>query len=216
MNRSPFHRPHTRAAQLVEARLDGEVLTPSDARWLDDHLSACPVCARRAGQTERLLGLLRNQPAHRAPEGFAGRVVEAARVAVGPEVEPIPHRPRWVGAAAFAVAAAAVVAMWVGPGGPARDDLRIGATAAMADERPHFVVRAPSLGGARLRQRAERLVRAHEGRSTLQQGALRAVIPRQALVGVLAELERAGAVELQLVREPAHDERQVILRFELD
>lgn len=218
MNLLSFPRPHDRASRLVDLRLDGEELGADDRSWLEAHLQDCEACARMAEDRERLLEVFSELEPLAAPSGFADRVIAAARASGQHPVSnarPPAHRGRWVGAGAFAVAAAAAVAMWVAPK-TTDQDLQVGGAVAPMVEVPHFTVRAPSVGGARLRQLVDRLALAHGGRSVATRGAVRVVLPRAELVKVLAELEQQGEIELALTRDLAADEQQVSLQFDLD
>jgi Putative zinc-finger len=68
------------ARELFSARVDG-ALTDDERRGLDAHLAGCPECRRELARFEATVALLHAVPPARAPVGFVGRVLDAARPA---------------------------------------------------------------------------------------------------------------------------------------
>ncbi|MBI1894467.1 MAG: zf-HC2 domain-containing protein [Candidatus Rokubacteria bacterium] len=66
------------AQELFSARADDR-LTPEERLALDRHLHDCPDCPDEWEQFRQTVALLRSVEEARAPAGFAGRVLEAAR-----------------------------------------------------------------------------------------------------------------------------------------
>lgn len=213
---------HRRAQRLIDVRLDAERgegphLSEVDARWLDGHLEGCARCAAAARERRALLALLADTPPLFAPAGFAERLrVRAAREGARAEA-PRRGRTGWALTAGAAVAAVALLA------GPVRQlaplpsgEVQVGGAAHLEAEAPHFVIRAPRTGAARFRHVATRVVESHGGRLTAGAATLGAVIPRDELVGFMAELEGRGGFEVELVHELEDHATQVELRFDLD
>jgi hypothetical protein len=63
-----------RFSELADGQLDA-----AERAGIEAHLRACPECRREWAAFERTLRLLHDLPRHRAPSGFAGRVLAAAR-----------------------------------------------------------------------------------------------------------------------------------------
>jgi hypothetical protein len=71
--------PHVHAERLMDAKRDSESLSAADAAWLDAHTRRCPRCTDMAQARERLAGAMKAMRGTKAPEGFAGRVLFAAK-----------------------------------------------------------------------------------------------------------------------------------------
>lgn len=125
---------------------------------------------------------------------------------------------RWALGAALAIAAGAFVAGPVLPGVGGRSsegEVQVGAAGLVEAEMSNFVVRAPGLGAARLRRVVTALVEGQGGSFAVVEGGLRVVLPRSALLPILAELERQVGLEVNLLRELSPEADEVVLRFEL-
>jgi predicted anti-sigma-YlaC factor YlaD len=109
------------ARNLFSAYWDDEI-TQGEREWLESHFSSCPSCRREYDALARTLEALSDLPRVEVSNGFADRVLAAAKRR-SPAVDrmPVPVR-RWVPITATAVLLAIVAAMvmqWSGmPLGP--------------------------------------------------------------------------------------------------
>jgi predicted anti-sigma-YlaC factor YlaD len=109
------------ARNLFSAYWDDEI-TQGEREWLESHFSSCPSCRREYDALARTLEALSDLPRVEVSNGFADRVLAAAKRR-SPAVDrmPVPVR-RWVPITATAVLLAVVAAMvmqWSGmPLGP--------------------------------------------------------------------------------------------------
>lgn len=216
--------PHRRAETLMDARLDAGRQAPeleaSQAAWLQAHLEGCPRCKQRSQDHQDVVESLRGEAALRAPDGFAARVLIAARAQEGSRAS-APTGPRFVwgqwAAGGAAVAAALAFAVFVGPheklpNGP----VEVSGTSAGRTAEPDFLVRAPSMGAAEIRTRFSEIAQAHEGEVTVSEKNLMVRIPRSALVAVLKELSRAGEVKVTPIGSLGPERVSILLRVNLD
>lgn len=218
--------PHLHAERLIDARLDarrgGPPLDAEQAAWLEAHLEGCVRCQQVAEARAEVVQALTQTPPLRAPEGFAARVLEAARAesrAPAP-VRYEPERRPWLqwGFAGAAVAATVAFAVMVRPPGAPSEGpgVEVSGAAAVAAEAPDFDVRAPGLGAAEIRAVVSRIASAHSGTVEGSKRVLTVRIPRAELVGMLRDLSRAGEVSVT-PRDKLDPEREtVVLRVNLD
>lgn len=218
--------PHRRAEELVDARIDarrdGPPLDPEALAWLEAHLEACPPCAEMAEARRAAVEAMRASPRLVAPEGFAARVLAAAREEGRAAAEPVrlePARrgvPQWaLGVAAVAATVAFVVLLEprdVAPEGTVEVSGAAAAAAIAAD----FEVRAPSLGAAELRAVVSRIAQAHAGQVSGSGDTITVRIPRGELVGVLQDLAQATEVSVTPQGQLAPERETVVLRVNLD
>jgi len=115
------------AKSLLGAHVDGELDAVND-REVQQHLQACPKCARDVEQLRALRGLLKQAaPYRRAPEGLAARIsgsIGGAKAAA-PAKDSAKRgggRPGWLWQWGFSLAALAamVLAAWIGSAVTAR------------------------------------------------------------------------------------------------
>jgi hypothetical protein len=221
--------PHAHAEALFDAELDGDEIAQSETLWLEKHLAGCERCVERRSGRQRMIRALQEMKGTKAPEGFAGRVLLAAKTRRPPEqVEP---ERRMMPLAQLATGAVLALALIVGLIGvvslgttpPAKKAQSIeasgGGSAAMdLDEAPQFVVRAPGVGAAKARSQFTQIVSAHRGTFRDQGGALIARIPRAELIQVTQDLANSGRYKMS---QPAGVElspsmETIVIRFELE
>jgi anti-sigma factor RsiW len=88
---------------LLPAYFDGE-LDAADRLAFEEHLTACPDCARELAAQQELRAALRDDSLrYRPPAGLAGRI--RASLAAERTVAPFPRRLAWLAAAAILVGA---------------------------------------------------------------------------------------------------------------
>ena len=231
--------PHRRAAALIDLRIDAlrgdDALSPADDAFLDAHLAACAECRAALASKQALVAQLRGLGPVQAPQGFAGRVLMAAR-ARGREVPAVEAEKGWLGGfvpsaqlatgALLTVIVLGSVGLVVGfgskgsaGGGHVAGAVETGGTGlAGALEAPHFLVRAPGLGAAKVRSQVTTIVRAHGGTFDDAGAALIARIPRSALIAVTQDLASRGRYKMSKAGEgelPAELD-SILIRFELE
>ncbi|MCK6551843.1 hypothetical protein L6R52_38770 [Myxococcota bacterium] len=228
-------RPHARAAALMDTRLDaarGEgALGADDAAFLDRHLERCAECQAAWAARERVVRAMASLEA-KAPEGFAGRVLLAAK-ARGRAAPTVDETPAWslvprgqlvMGAALVALVAGTLgTVVALGPKPKAREGvvqeaLTGGAGLERAADAADFVVRAPGLGAAKVRAQVTSIVAARGGTYEETSRAIIAVIPRASLVALTQDLASRGPFKMSKASdgELAADRTTLVLRFELD
>ncbi len=214
---NPFTSPHARARRLIDRRLDEEPLSKAEQLWLDRHLDRCSRCRDAAEGRQLLLHRLKALPRAAAPVGFAARVRFAAERSVHGESARAREQKAYATSwwwTATAVAAVLLFAVGVQVGGSGGTIASFGA-AAVEPVSPHFVVKTPGAGAALVRARAAAVAASRRG--TVEHHAADGVLvrlPRQELLGLVAELEQRGGVLVELVEEPSADELRVLFAFD--
>ncbi len=230
--------PHRRAERLIDQKIDearGEsVLAPQDATWLDRHLGGCARCQAVEAQRQDMLRSM-NAMRATAPQGFAGRVLMAAKAGrEGPALDAgfdaqvraeAEAAPTWrsqfaVGGAVLALCLGVLASVATIGGGPSTDGIgavNISGQSGIAQEKPHFSVRAPGMGAAQVRAKAMQILDAHGGHYELQEGALIAQIPRAELLAVMKQLSKQGTFKVVKLSEALDPQLEmIVLRFDLD
>ncbi len=215
--------PHRRAETLMDARIDAgrnaPELAEAEQAWLQAHIETCPPCAARAQAHQDVVQSLQAEARLQAPDGFAARVLIAARAQEQSVM--VQEAPRFVwgqwavGGAALAVAVG--FAVFVGPQQElANGPVEVSGTSAARAAEPDFLVRAPSMGAAEVRTKVSKIAEAHGGEVTVSEESLMVRIPRAALVGVLKDLSRAGEVKVTPVGTLGPERASILLRVNLD
>ncbi|MEQ8274973.1 MAG: zf-HC2 domain-containing protein [Deltaproteobacteria bacterium] len=217
--------PHARAERLIDDHLDaarGEAsLPPSDQAWLEQHLEGCVSCRAVRDERHALLEAMRAAPTERAPTGFAGRVLMAAkaRADVEPEVV-VPERRFGLGgvAALAMVAGLFVFAAIIPTGKDGGGGVQVSGHATELQDRPHFVVRAPGVGAAKVRAQITSIVTAHEGTLEAAGDDVLVRIPRAELIGAMQDLAQRGRFKVSKADagEIGPGVETIVIRFELD
>lgn len=229
--------PHRRAAELIDQKLDAErgegELSSADRAWLDAHVSRCSECSAQLEARAKQLRALRSLGTAKAPAGFAGRVLLAAKTRSAPVIEEqeswlrpmLPYSQLAIGAAMLVVvlAGAAVLFRVNDSAKTLERNAAVAGAQGLAQkiEAPHFVVRAPSMGAAKARSEITKVVEAHGGSfMELENGnAIVAHIPRADLVGVTQDLAARAAFRMTKAdagTELPADLHTIIIRFELE
>lgn len=222
---------HRRAERLLDARIDqarGESpLGPADGAWLAAHLGACARCREAASRREVLEASMRALRGEKAPPGFAGRVLFAARVRK--HEAPQEESPRPLLAMSQIAAGGLLLALvLVGVGvvigvapklGTGKVESFGSSVALDSREAPDFTVRSPGTGVAKVRSQVTAIVLAHGGKLTDEDRAIVARIPRGELIGVTQDLANQGRYKMSKSGEdselrPSAD--TIIIRFELE
>jgi hypothetical protein len=220
--------PHASAEALIDERLDeargAGRLHPSDAEWLDLHLASCERCRAVEESRKKLLQSMSALQGAKAPEGFAGRVMMAARARRREDrvesMKPmLPLSQLLMGSAMALVVVGALVAVvsisQKGDHGPIE-----GASPSLvrpADEKPNFIVRAPGIGAAKARSQITAIVDAHHGTILGSDGAaITARIPRGDLLSTTEDLARAGRYKMSKDTDVAPSADTILIRFELE
>lgn len=217
--------PHYLAQRLIDARIDlrrGSVDLPEhEGDWLGRHLAACAPCRETNESREALIKVLWGMRTV-APTGFAGRVLERAKrgeVLVEAPPRRFGVQLGFAGLAALLLAVFAATAVWMNrspmsEGGEAL----LGGQGLSTAESVHFTVRAPGIGAAKIRTQVTSIVLANGGIYSDRYGAIIARIPRNALIGVTADLARQG--RYKMIRSGAGEVEPsvetLVLRFELE
>lgn len=193
--------PHVRARRAIDeahdAAKDGVEVAPEDRAWLEAHLATCEAC--RDFQTERraLFDLVRGTPELKAPTGFSGRVLLAAKArgkVATTESKPAGLRWAWAGMAVAGLVIAFSVAPLIRNQEVAH---RIEVSGVAADlPAPQFQVRAVGVGPAKARASVRGIVEAAGGQVLEDGNRLHARIPRASLVGVLQALAKQGTYKV--------------------
>lgn len=214
--------PHRASEKLVDVEIDGlrggAAMSNGDRDWLEAHLAECAPCAKRAELRRSAVAALRAGKTERAPEGFAARVLLAARTrnldeyavegATGAQANAEGAAPRGqlaVLATAAALAAGLVVAVVsLGPEGPAKEPhVQVsGAGGSIAPRgEAHFVVRPVGVGAARARAQIVGIIEGASGRIEDRPGRIVGAIPRARLISVVEALSEAGRFKVSRVGE---------------
>jgi hypothetical protein len=227
--------PHARATALMDARLDalrGEgALSSDEAAFLDHHLERCAACQAAWDARESLARTMASMRGAQAPEGFAGRVLLAARARgrAAPVAEEaqgwslVPRGQLVMGAALVVLVAGTlgtVVALGPKPraqDGAVQEALTGGAGLARTTDAPDLVVRAPGLGAAKVRAHVTSIVAARGGSYEETSHAIVAVIPRAALVAITQDLASKGPFKMSKATDTlASDRTTLVIRFDLE
>lgn len=234
MSHTVLHRlfPHRLASELFDRSLDEErgdgVLDEEDRAFLDGHVERCRSCSAAFDARRSAVTALLALGAEKAPPGFAGRVLIAAKAR--PRVEDVravrpsfTFSPALAGAlGAAAVALVLVVGLGVRPSSSALDASGVGALgsgpAKVGEEsaRAHLVVRAPGVGAAKVRSQVIAIVSAHAGTSSERGGVIVARFPRSALLAVTQDLASRGPFKMAKAEELPPEAGEVTIRFELE
>jgi hypothetical protein len=211
----------------MDARGEGTI-SAADSAWLDAHTKSCARCGKMSVSRERLALAMRDLRGEKAPEGFAGRVLLAARArgrAAEVESEDRPMLPFMQIAIGGVLALLVVVGLATmiaisGPGSSGATGGKIGVSGSSAvgleaNDHPQFLVRAPGLGAAQARSQIAPIIEAHHGTHHDAGGALVARIPRAELIGITQDLAHAGRYKMSRIdeRELGQD---IVIRFELE
>ncbi len=221
--------PHRRALRLVDDEIDAERdegdVARSDLAWLTKHLDGCEDCRAEAARRRALVAAMRSAPAEQAPTGFAGRVLMAAKARADlpefdtrEELSP-DRRFAFGGLAAVGMAAALFVFAAVVPGGSETPSgVQVSGHATEIAERPHFVVRAPGVGAAKVRTQIGKIVASHEGTLEAQGDDVLVRIPRAELIATMQDLAQRGRFKISKADagEIGPDVETIVIRFELD
>lgn len=231
MTRSLFS-PHGRAERLIDAQLDaarGEgVLSDADETWLERHIAECVDCRAVREERRALLGVMADHADVEAPEGFAGRVLMAAKARgreapVAEEIhEPVLGRRYALGGLAAVAAGLGLFAFAAShqpePALSTKGQVHVMGRAAEIDVAPHFTVRAPGIGAAQLRAQIAEIATQHGGELVTAEGAVLVHLPRAELVGVVQDLARRGRYKVSRAdgEDVGPDVETIVVRFELD
>lgn len=218
--------PHRRAAELIDQKLDGAIAV-QDAAWLEQHVARCAKCSVVLEDRVRLKKELRSLGGAKAPDGFAGRVMLAAKTRKHVASDEADEgRAPWF--SQLAVGASFVVLLAVGltvlfAVGPSHEVRTKGETAIagkglLLAVAPHFIVRAPTLGAAQARREIVKVIEAHGGTHADTGSAILASIPRSALVAVTQDLANRTAFRMTKAEagELPVDLQMIVIRFELE
>jgi hypothetical protein len=222
--------PHGRAERLIDAQLDaarGEgSLSERDERWLERHIESCVDCRATREERRALLDVLANDRVE-APQGFAGRVLMAAKARGREPVEELPVNDEPVLGRRYALGGLVAVAMGLGlfvfaaqNQSPVRGNgsLHVSGTGTEMVEKPHFSVRATGVRAAQARAQIAEIAQAHGGRLESSGNAVIVHIPRSALLAVVQDLAKRGRYKVSRADagsiEP--DVETIIMRFEVD
>lgn len=227
--------PHRRAAELIDQKLDAErgegSLSGGDRAWLEAHVARCAKCSAALEARAKQMRALRALGTAKAPEGFAGRVLLAAKTRRAPAVEeqesawlrpmmPLSQLAIGAGMLVVVLAGAAVLFRVNDSTKPqAKDTAVAGAQGLSQIEAPHFIVRAPSVGAAKARSEITQVVEAHGGTYLDNGNAIVARIPRSDLVAVTQDLAARAAFRMTKAdagTELPADLQTIIIRFELE
>lgn len=222
--------PHRRALRLIDDELDAERGEEAPARselaWLSKHLDGCESCRTEAAHRRALMEAMLSAPAERAPTGFAGRVLMAAKARadlpdVAEEVEELAPSRRFAFGGLIAVAMAAGVFVFAGivPGGSdSPSGVQVSGHGTEVQERPHFVVRAPGVGAAKVRTQITTIVDAHDGTLSAEGDDVLVRIPRAQLIATMHDLAQRGRFKISKADagEIGPEVETIVIRFELD
>ncbi len=113
-----------RCREWVHARIDGD-LAGDAARELQAHLESCAACRDEAASLERLVLDLRGAPVERMPDdAFAAVLARTSRASPGRTASFVRRRGAWIGLAAAAGIAAALLSFRPGDdGGPTPEEI---------------------------------------------------------------------------------------------